>query len=395
MREEVLDFGRKSFTIRLPDNTHILSMGKPVPLSRPKEKIKNSLKNPIASLPLKDLVRRKLVVNPRAKAVIVISDDTRPVPYSGDSGILFPVVKEIMDAGLSSQQILILVATGTHRAMRDDELKKTLDPRIFSLGLRIKSHDCTNKHELASVGKANSGSEILLNRLYLESDIKILTGLVESHFMAGASGGRKSICPGLISKDSISVLHGGQILTSPMARDMVLDGNPVHEESLRIARIAGCDMIVNVTLDSDYRLTGIFTGHLEKAHQAAVAKLRRYAAIPAERKYDLILTHAGYVGVNHYQAAKAAVAAAPIFNKNGICILAAYHSDPDPIGGKNYKKMMRLLGQKGREKFMELITGPDWTFVPEQWEAQMWAKFFKIIPPDNLLYCSFEISKES
>jgi hypothetical protein len=209
--------------------------------------------------------------------------------------------------------------------------------------------------------------------------------------MAGASGGRKSVCPGLIAESSTYALHGGPILDSPLARDLVLKGNPVHEEALQIARMAGCDMIVNVTLDSQFRLTGVFAGHLEEAHLEAFEKLRSYAAIPAQKKYDLVITHAGYVGVNHYQAAKGALVCAPLVKEQGMCVLAALHTDRDPIGRENYKRMLRLLGEVGAEKFIRMILDPDWTFVPEQWEAQMWTRLFKKTSPENLLYCCLEI----
>jgi len=395
MKEVIFDLGRTSFPLRVPVYTDVLSMGKDVPLSNPKEKIYHALRNPTDCSPLKKLTQQKLRSNPNATAVVVISDDTRPVPYKGESGILFPVVDEMLEAGFQPSQIRLLVATGTHRAATDDELRKILDPRIFSLGLQILNHDCRDSSDLVSVGRTELGGEIFLNHHYVESDLKILTGLVESHFMAGASGGRKSICPGLLAEDSTYILHSGPVLASPEATNLVLERNPVHEEALRVARMAGCDMIVNVTLDSDYRLTGVFTGEMENAHLAAVKKLCDYVSIPFTEKYDLVLTHAGYVGVNHYQAAKAAVAAAPLIKEKGICLLAAHHTDPCPIGGPNYKKMMRLLGEKGAEKFIDTILSPSWTFIPEQWEAQMWTRLFRTTRPENLLYCSHEIPREA
>lgn len=391
MKEVNMDLGQQSFPVKLPDHTDILPMKKVYPLSNPEEKIRNALANPKSSLPLKKLVHQKLEANPGARAVVVISDNTRPVPYSGKSGILFPIVDELIKAGFPVHQVLILVATGTHRAMRNEDLRSMLDPRIFSLDLKIISHDSRNTRDLVSVGITKLGGEIFLNRYYVESDLKILTGLVESHFMAGASGGRKSICPGLLAEDSTYVLHSGPVLASPKATNLVLEGNPCHEEALRVANMARCDFSVNVTLDSNYRLTDIFAGDMEASHLEAFEKLCSYVAIPFKKKYDLVLTHAGFVGVNHYQAAKAAVAAAPLIKKEGLCVLAAHHTDPDPIGGENYKKMMRLLCKVGAEKFTKKILDPTWTFVPEQWEAQMWTRLFKKIPPENLIYCSLEI----
>ncbi|MFC2169694.1 nickel-dependent lactate racemase [Acidobacteriota bacterium] len=395
MKEIFLDFGRKKVPVKIPGHAHILPMGKASLFPDPEKTIRQALKNPIKSFPLKKLAEQKIQSNPNTKAVIVISDCSRPVPYSGESGILFPLVDELMKAGLKPSQIRLLVATGTHRAMSVNELREFLDPRIFSLDLHIINHDCRNSEKLIPAGKTKLGGEILVNRYYVECDIKILTGLVESHFMAGVSGGRKSICPGLMCQRVINALHGGRILSSPKAADLILEENPVHEESLRVARMAGCDMIVNVTLDSNYKLTGVFAGDMEKAHLAAVERLRTYAAIPVEKKYDLVFSHAGFVGVNHYQAAKGALAASSIISENGICLLAAFHTDPDPIGSSNYKEMMHFLGKAGTNKFLDKILDDSWTFVPDQWEAQIWTRLFKITPPENLIYCSFEIPEKA
>lgn len=394
MKEVLFDLGRKSFPIRIPDRAEVLSMGRILPLSNPAERIRSSLAFPIGSPPLKKLIAKKLQANPAASAVVVISDSTRPVPYSGESGILYPVLEEIVRAGLHSSRIVLLVATGTHRAMTKKELQKFLDPRISAMGVAVLQHNCRKSSGLVSVGKTELGGEILINRTYVEGDIKILTGLVESHFMAGVSGGRKSICPGLLAENSTHILHSGPILSSPNAADLILDGNPVHEEALRAARLAGCDMIVNVTIDPNYRLTGVFSGDMEKAHLNAYEKLRSYAAIPASKKYDIVLTHTGFTGVNHYQAAKGALVCSPILQNEGICLLAAFHPDTDPIGSENYKKMMHILGEKGSFAFLKMINDPSWRFVPEQWEAQMWTRLFTRIPPENLIYCTFDIPEE-
>ena len=395
MKAVHLNLGHISLMIDVPLEADILSMGSCSPLENPRQEIRNALKSPNSGPSLKTIVRQKLDNSPHAKAVVVLSDNTRPVPYQGEEGILIPILDILMEAGLSPPQIRLLFSTGTHRSMTKNEMEKLLDPRIFSLGLEIFQHDRRDSRQLVFLGKTKVGGDIFINKVYLESEIRILTGLVESHFMAGVSGGRKSICPGLLSEASTQFLHGGSILSSPFARDLVLEDNPVHEEATRVAKLAGCDMVVNVTLDSDYRTTGIFSGGLEDTLLLAYNKIKSYAAIPVHKKYDIILTHAGFVGINHYQAAKGAALCAPIIKDNGICILTAHHTDQDPIGGKNYKKMMRILGEIGQQEFCKKILDPSWTFVPEQWEAQMWTRLFKKIPPENLLYCTMDIPRDA
>ena len=391
MKEINFDLGRTHFPVKVPDYTDILTMTKAPPLKEPEHEILQALKKPIGSPPLEKIVRQKLLSHPQAKAVVVISDFTRPVPYSGKTGILIPLIEELLQAGLKSQQICLLIATGSHHSLTEEDIRKLLDPRVFKYGLTIINHDCRNRQDLVPIGRTDLSGDIYINRVYRECEIKILTGLAESHFMAGASGGRKSICPGLLAEENIFALHGAKILSSAQAADLVLEGNPVHEEALRVAHMAGCDFIINVFLDADYQLTGVFAGDLEAAHQAAVKFLRSMAAIPFDKQYDLVLTHAGFVGVNHYQAAKGALICAPVVKQNGICILAAQHSDLDPIGSPNYKKIMGLLGKWGYSQFLEKILAKDWVFVPDQWEAQMWARLFKIVPPANFLYCTMDI----
>jgi hypothetical protein len=97
------------------------------------------------------------------------------------------------------------------------------------------------------------------------------------------------------------------------------------------------------------------------------------------------------VGINHYQAAKGALVCLPILKPGGLCVLAGLHPDSDPIGGTNYKRMMRRLGEVGPEKYLKAILSPEWRFVPEQWEAQMWGRLFQRIPFENLIYATRDI----
>lgn len=393
MKEIYFDLGRTMIPIAVPDYADILTMaGAPV-LKNPQQDILQALAMPIGSPSLETIVRQKLISHPQAKAAVVISDSTRPVPYTGEeTGILVPLIEKLKQAGLKTNQICLLIATGSHHPLREDDIRRLLDPRIFDMGLTIVNHDCRSRQDMVPIGRTPALGEIYINRLYRECEIKILTGLVESHFMAGASGGRKSICPGLLAEENIFALHGAQLLSSPQAADLVLEGNPVHEEALRVAKMAGCDFILNVVLDTAYQLTGVFAGDLEAAHGAAVKLLQRMAAIPCDKQYDLVLTHAGFVGINHYQAAKGGLICLPVVKTNGVCVLAAQHSDLDPIGSPNYKKIMRLLGKLGPDRFMAKILAPNWTLVPDQWEAQMWSRLFKVVPPENFLYCTLDIS---
>ena len=156
--------------------------------------------------------------------------------------------------------------------------------------------------------------------------------------------------------------------------------------------MAGCDFLVNVTIDNAMRVTGVFAGDITQAHQAAVRKIKTYVTVPLLQKYDIVLIPAGFVGINHYQAAKAAIEAARAVKSGGKIIVVAKNTDTDAVGGQGYKEALKLLHQHGKESFMRMIMDPDWQIVQEQWEVQMWCKVLDVIgQASNLYYCALEI----
>ncbi len=388
VKQETILVGEQRVDLRLPAHTHCLTMPQTTPLQDPQQAIAASLLHPINAPPLAELVRRRTAANPEARAVIVISDNTRPVPYKGAAGILWPIVEQLLASGVTADRIIILVATGTHRGLTDGELRDMLDERVFEHGVAVINHDCRDQEDLVHLGRTQRGSEIFINRHYVEADIKILTGLVESHFMAGVSGGRKSVCPGLLGEQGTYVFHGAAMLADAAARDLVLEGNPCHDEALEVAKRAGVDFIVNVTLDAQFRTAGVFAGDLEQAHAAAARMVQEHTAIPVDGTYDLVITHGGFVGINHYQTAKAAVVALPLLHSHSRLILGANTTDQDPVGSAQYRTVLHLLKLFGAEAFTELIHAPQWSFVPEQWQVQMWARLFAVLPMDHFTYYS-------
>ena len=259
---------------------------------------------------------------------------------------------------------------------------------------KILDHDCTDDANLVDIGRTATGTEVFLNRQFHEADVKIVTGLTESHFMAGASGGRKAVCPGLVDQRTIQKFHSPDFLESPAADNLVIEGNPCHEESLAVAKAAGVDFSITVTLDKDMRITGVFAGDLEKIFEAAVNKIKEYVTIPVGEEFDIVLTHGGYVGRNHYQMAKAAVGAIPVVKQGGVIIIAADNRDPEPIGGPEYKTLTHLLKLQGPDGYVDLLKAPSWRFTKDQWEPEMWGKVLRKVGEEGLIYCSADISEE-
>jgi len=388
-----LEYGKDFLQIKVPPWCDILKMGYIPALKNPREQIENALSNPIGSLPIEDIITS--YKNPsKVSVAIAVSDNTRPVPYSAEKedGILLPLLKRLKRAGIKDKNIKIIVGTGTHLPT-SNEWKKEAFGKSITDKYRIIDHNCTSS-DLCYLDNIE-GVPVKINREFLEADIHIVTGLVEPHFMAGVSGGRKAICPGLVNMETTYLFHGAEFMDNPNATNLILKNNPCHNFALKVARKVRVDFSVNATLNGEMKLAGIFAGDLEKAHLEAVKEVKKYCIIPVDYEYDIVLTQGGSVAVNHYQAAKAAYGVIPIIKRGGIVILVAHNGDKEPIGKDDYKKVMRILRQKGPGKFTEFIKSDSWQFVPDQWQVQKWDQFFRKVGAfDNLIYCTTNISPE-
>lgn len=396
MKTISIEYGTGQLEITVPDQTEIAGMQhSPVALTG-SDVIPHALSDPYNSPALVDLAAKKIEAHPNAKAVIVVSDNTRPVPYKGENGFMPHILRALIEGGFSQSAITVLIGAGSHRNMVAQEIEEMLGLQASGFTeVSVINHEYEIDEQLTYLGETRQGSRVLINRHYMEADLKIVTGLVESHFMAGASGGRKGICPGIVGKETLNIFHGARFLSSAQAADMVLEGNPLHDESLEIALMAGCDFLVNATINAEKQLTGVFAGNLQTAHQAAVQKIKSYVMVPLAHRYDIVLIPAGFVGVNHYQTAKAAIEAARAVNQGGQIILVARHTDPDPVGGEGYKTSLQMLHATGRHKFMSMIMAPDWKLIQEQWQVQMWCKVFEVLEKEkNFLYCALEIPEK-
>src|SRR5438132_278939 len=196
--------------------------------------------------------------------------------------------------GIARKDILILVATGLHRPNEGAELEELLGPEIVA-HYRVENHHGKVLPEHDYLGVTPNGVPVYLDRRYVRADLKITTGLIEPHLMAGYSGGRKVICPGIAALETVKVWHGPRFLEHPKADCGFLDGNPVHEENTRIALMAGCDFIVNVAVDCQRRITWVGAGHMIQAWHEGVRFVESVVKVPVHQACDVVVTScAGY-----------------------------------------------------------------------------------------------------
>ncbi len=389
-----VEYGRNALEIFVPPHCVELGMKEVPVLSDPPKAIEEAFLNPIGSSSLEEIIRRKGKPSEKMSAAIAVSDITRPVPYKGKNGILLPLLRRLESEGIKRENIKIMVATGMHRSSTYEEKLEMYGEEAVEQ-FRILDHDCENDDLLESIGKTGRGTDVYVNRDFNSSDLKITTGLVESHFMTGISGGRKSICPGLVDVKTIQRFHGPHYLEDPHATNLILEGNPCHEESLEIAKTVGVDFIVNVNLNKDLRLTRIFAGDLVEANMKAYEMIRDYTEIVLDHSFDIVLTHGGYVGRDHYQTAKAGVGAIPAVKEGGVIIIAADNRDTiEPIGSPEYKSLIHLFKLQGPDGYLDLIRTPHWRFTKDQWEPEVWGRVLRKVGESGLIYCSLGIPRK-
>lgn len=318
-----LRYGRDGLRVELPDErvSQVLRQRPAPALDDPRGATRAALAEPIKSAPLADIARG------RRDACIVVSDITRPVP---NAVILPPLLEALAEAGLPPGRVTILIGTGLHRPAPPAEIREILGDEVLSTGCAVVNHVAVNDDEQVYLGETARGTPALVDRRYVEADLRILTGLVEPHLMAGYSGGRKAICPGVAGRDTIMAFHGPALLEPAEARAGNLVANPVHEEALAIADLAGgADFIVNVTLDEQRAITGVFAGELRAAHAAAMAQCEAQTKVVLDEPADIVVTSGGGypLDLTLYQSTKGIVAAGLICRDGGTIIIAQQNAE--------------------------------------------------------------------
>ena len=248
--------------------------------------IEQALAQPVNVAPLRELARG------RRSACILICDITRPVP---NGLFLAPLIRTLIEAGMPRQGITVLVATGLHRPNEGEELAELVgDPWVLEQ-VRVENHIATHDEDHVLVGRTARGTVVRLDRRLVEAELKITTGLVEPHFMAGWSGGRKVIAPGIAHAETITTFHNSTFMAHPRAANCILDGNPLHEEQLAIVDMLGGALALNTVIDDQRRLAFVNFGEIVQSHLDAVAFVRRYAEVPVQQRFKTVVTSAaGY-----------------------------------------------------------------------------------------------------
>lgn len=370
-----ISYHQNPVSLDIPDEAVIYKSSYGEPAVSAESTVMDAVNSPIGSLPLADSIMNRR----GGDVVLAVSDITRPIPYRK---FLPPLLRKIESSGVRRGDITILIATGMHRPCTPDEHLYMFGEEIVRQ-YRIVNHDADG--DLAVLeGTSFSGNPVSVNRIFAEAGYKITIGLVEPHFMAGFSGGRKTVCPGLSSLETIKNFHGYKFLSDPDLGAAKLKGNPCHEESLSIALIAGVDFSINIVLNSSRQLVKAFAGDMSRSHEQACLYVGEHACPDVRVPADVVITGCGGypLDATFYQCTKALVTALPCVKKSGKIIAAG--SCIEGIGSETYRDMLfRYSGNFSR--FLDHIKNSG-SVIKDQWQIQMQARVDFLIGRENVSF---------
>ncbi|RFU70938.1 nickel-dependent lactate racemase [Peribacillus saganii] len=349
-------YGQSDIEVEVSDDAFIVEPKHLPGLENDIESLKEALKNPIGTVPLKEMVKAT------DKVAIVISDITRPTPNSK----LVPVLIEELDH-VPIENFVVINGTGTHRDQTSEEFVQMLGEWVVD-NVRIINNQCHDKETLINVGRSKFGCDIYLNKEYVEADFRIVTGFIEPHFFAGFSGGPKGIMPGIAGIETIMTFHNAKMIGDARSTWGNMEDNPVQQMTREINSICKPDFMLNVTLNREKEITSVFAGELYEAHDKGCEFVKEHAMVKCENRFDVVVTsNSGYpLDQNLYQAVKGMSAAHKIVKKGGTIIIASECSDGLPSHG-NYSKIFELADSP--QGLLDLISDSNFKMF-DQWQVQ-------------------------
>lgn len=324
--------------------------------------LRSVLRAPVAGPPLRELVR------PGQTVAIAICDGTRAQPRD----LMVASVLGELEGITRVEDVVVLVATGTHRGNTDAEIRAMLGDQLTDR-LHVVNHDARDDASLVWCGRHGNDVPVWLNRQWLAADVRITTGFVEPHFFAGFSGGPKMAAPGLAGLETVLTLHDASRIGSARATWGICEGNPVHDDIRAVVAAAGrVDFAFDVVLNRDQQVVAAFGGELFAMHDAARSRAHQLAMSPVPQLFDVVVTtNSGFpLDQNLYQSVKGISAGATVVKDGGVIICAAECRDGFPDHG-SYRSVLESASSP--QELLAMIERRART-VPDQWQVQVQAR---------------------
>ncbi len=356
-----LAYGRSGLRIALPYHADVVEPQFQPGLPDEAGAVCSALYHPTGAKALAALAR------PGSKVTVVHSDITRSTP---NRRILPVVLQELEGAGVRREDITLICALGTHKEHSPAEMEALLGPEILG-SYRCIQHTPRNPDNMVSLGESSFGHPMEIHKALFESDLNVLTGFIEPHFFAGFSGGPKGVLPGLASEETVLGNHDLKMIGDPNSTWGITHGNPIWEEMLEAARKIEHTFLLNVALNRDKQVTGVFAGDLVEAHRQGCEFVRSNAMVKVDAPYDVVITtNSGYpLDQNLYQCVKGMSAAAQIVRPGGAILMAAACEDGRPEGSA-YAALLERAGSV--QGLREIMAQPGFR-CPDQWQVQVQA----------------------
>ena len=277
------------------------------------------------------------VTPPRAgqTVAIAINDKTRPVPHAH---LLPPVLQGMRHAGVRDEDVLFIIATGTHPSMEPAEYSVILPPKIVD-AYRVICHDATDKTNLTFLGDSGRGTPVFISSHYMDADYRIVIGNIEPHQFQGFSGGVKSAAIGLAGTETIN--HNHAMMREPGAMLGEFERNPARQDVEEIGRMVGVDFAVNAILNRDKQIIKAYAGDPYAVIEAGMPDVRALNEVPVSTLFDLMIASPGGhpKDINIYQSQKGMAHAASVTRNGGRMILCA--ACPEGSGNREYEQWMQ------------------------------------------------------
>lgn len=364
-------FGRGQLPVKTPDGADVTVVRKkPLEkISEPARAVAQALAFPVNAPSLAQLAQG------RRSACILVCDITRPVP---NRLFLRPVIETLLAAGMEPSNIVVVIATGLHRPNLGKELAEVIgDPWVVE-NIEVVNHDAEDEASHVDLGVTKTrGTPVKLDRRFVEAEVRIATGLVEPHFMAGWSGGRKVVAPGVAHHETIRTFHSARFMEDPLAVQCNLVGNPLHEEQLEIVRMLGDIYAINTVIDEDRNLAFVNFGEIIESHAEAVRFVSAATHVPVGRKFATVVTSAaGYpLDKTYYQTIKGMVTPLDILAPGGTLIVASECSEG--FGSDAFRRAQSRLVALGPERFLATLTAKRLADIDE-WQTEMQLKSLRV-----------------
>jgi nickel-dependent lactate racemase len=332
-----LPYGKTEVCARIPTRNFLGSI-------EPKEKsgvkdsrveIERALSQPIGTERLREIAKAD------NKVAIVVDDATRATP---SYLMIPPLLDELNQAGVKDEDVTVIFGCGSHRPVNPEEKEKLIGKEALERVTAV-NHDCEAEDQVF-LGKTSHGTEVHVNKVFAEADVKILAGDINLHYYAGYGGGRKGVLPAVSSAETIQQNHA--MLLHPKATTGVLEGNPVHEDMTEAAKLANVDFILNIVTNSKKELVKAFAGDLEQAFLEGTKLVDEMYKVPIEQRANIVVVSAGGYphDINLYQASKGIHNAVEAVKRRGAIVLVA--ECPEGHGNEVFSEWMEKFTDSKR-----------------------------------------------